>query len=153
MYNNRFRRKKKTAVAKPEAEGQTKKYGNKKVVYDGIKFDSDKEKDRYVVLLWAQHAGRISQLTVHPKWELIPKVGHIEKVQLKTKTKNKLVIDQLAITYTADFSYYKDGVFVVEDVKPSPKLPLPKDFQIKAKMLFWRYKHKIRIVYDASDAV
>ena len=103
-----MRKRKRRAVAKPDnADGQTKKYGNKKVVYDGIKFDSEREGNRYLFLCEQQRQGLITDLWVHPKYELIPKVGHIETEQLKTKTKQKIVVDQLAITYTADFLYRK----------------------------------------------
>lgn len=153
MNNYYFVRRKKGVAKDNSADGQTRKYGNKKVIYDGIKFDSEKEGKRYLFLKQKEQEGVITDLQCHPKWELIPKVGHIEYVQLKTKVKQKLVCDQLPITYSADFIYKKDGLDVIEDIKPSPSMPLPKEFQLKVKLLFWRYRLRVRIVYKATDAV
>ena len=148
-----MRKRKRRAVAKPDnADGQTKKYGNKKVVYNGIKFDSEREGNRYLFLCEQQRQGLITDLWVHPKYELIPKVGHIETEQLKTKTKQKIVVDQLAITYTADFLYRKNGKLVVEDVKMSPYM-IPEKFELKAKLLYWRYRIKIRLVFSETEPV
>ena len=71
---------------------------------------------------------------------------------LKTKTKEVEKTEQLAITYTADFVYTKDGKTVVEDIKPSPKM-VPKEFMLKAKLFFWKYGFKIRLVYKATEEV
>lgn len=85
------------------------KYGNTKVRCDGHKFDSLKERDRYLVLLMHQKMGEISGLKVHPKF-------------------NFEINGQKIGTYTADFSYMKisgiglekEANLVVEDVKSEP---------------------------------
>ncbi len=83
------------------------KYNNKKVEYDGFKFDSIAESNRYMDLMVQQKAGIISELGVHPKFDLLPSV----KWNGKTHRKR---------TYTADFQY-KEGINdVVEDVKSLP---------------------------------
>ena len=79
-------------------------------------------------------------------------IKRTETVQLKTKTKEVEKTEQLAITYTADFVYTKDGKTVVEDIKPSPKM-VPKEFMLKAKLFFWKYGFKIRLVYKATEEV
>lgn len=72
------------------------KYGNKKVVYDEIKFDSTKEKDRYIDLKYLHNAKKIIFL------------GHQVSFILPGDIK-----------YVADFVYfdYESLNFIVEDVK------------------------------------
>ena len=63
------------------------KYKNEKVEFDGIKFDSKRERDRYMVLKDAERRGVISELKCQPKFTLIPAQYHEEAKQLKTKVK------------------------------------------------------------------
>ena len=100
--------------------GSRPKYLNKKVVVDGITFDSKKEMQRYLVLKEAQDNGIISDLELQPQFELIPKVTETYVKHLKTKDKECERTVQLAISYKGDFRYKKDGIVVVEDVKASP---------------------------------
>ena len=51
-----------------------KKYNNKSVIYDNIKFDSTKEGKRYLVLKQAERDGIISDLELQVKFELIPSI-------------------------------------------------------------------------------
>lgn len=81
------------------------KYRNKKVEFDGIKFDSERERDRYAELKLLAKAGEITDLKLQPVFELIPAI----------RENGKTV--QTAIKYRADFSYKKDGKLVVEDAK------------------------------------
>lgn len=76
------------------------KYRNKKVVYDGIKFDSIREATRYNQLKIFQKAGLISGLKLQVPFVLIPKSRYGR-----------------AIKYVADFVYYENGEMVVEDTK------------------------------------
>ena len=46
------------------------KYGAKKVYLDGFVFDSVRESRHYLLLKHRQRAGEISNLTVHPKFDL-----------------------------------------------------------------------------------
>lgn len=82
------------------------KYGAKRVEIDGITFASRAEGDRYLALRALQRQGRIDQLEVHPRFELV------KAVKLDGKTKP-------AIRYEADFSYVDTATesVVVEDVK------------------------------------
>lgn len=91
------------------------KYRNQRVKLDSFTFDSIKEKDRYLVLLMRQKRGEISELVVHPKFPLI-------------------VNGEKAGTYIGDFSYRKNGEFVVEDVKSKPTARLPA-YRIKKKLM------------------
>lgn len=129
-----------------------KKYNNTKVEYDGIKFDSKKEMQRYIVLKDAENSGAISNLELQVKYELIPAVREEYVEHLKTKDKVKTRTLQLPITYTCDFQYFKDGVLIVEDVKASPKM-LPKEFVLKEKMMFALKGIKIKKVYSIKEEV
>ena len=122
------------AFRKPIQRAKGSKYNNKKVEYDGCIFDSKKEMQRYIVLADAERSGLISELQKQVRFTLIPAVTEEYVEHLKTKDKLKTRTLQFAITYTADFTYMKDGEYIVEDVKASPKM-LPKDYVLKKKML------------------
>ena len=68
------------------------KYHNKKTVIGGIRFDSKKEGERYLVLLEMEKNGEITELQLQPKFKLQ------EGFRYQGKTER-------AITYTADFMY------------------------------------------------
>ncbi len=76
------------------------KYKNNRVTVDGIRFDSQKEADRWVMLKLMQRAGTIQDLKRQVKFEIIPKQD-----------------GESSVSYRADFVYTKDGMQVVEDVK------------------------------------
>lgn len=128
------------------------KYGNKKVEYDGIFFDSIKEKNRYIMLFQAQKDGRISDLKLQPRWELLPAKKEKYVKHLKTKDKICERTITLPIHYTADFSYIKDGRLIVEDVKSSPQL-LSKDVPLRLKMMKYFHNIDVILVYKANEQV
>ena len=100
------------------------KYGNKKTEYDGYKFDSIVEKDRYKVLIKKQEEGLIEDLQLQKKYLL----------QDKFKYHGKTV---RAIHYIADFYYIENDVEVIEDVKGGI---LTADFKLKQKLFKYRYQ-------------
>jgi hypothetical protein len=128
------------------------KYGNSKVSYDGITFDSKREMQRYVVLRDAESKGLISDLEVHKRYELIPAVKQSTVEHLKTKDKIVERTLQLPITYTCDFYYRKNGEGVCEDVKISKSL-LPKEYLLKEKMMFYFHNIKIRRIYKPNETI
>jgi hypothetical protein len=131
-----------------------KKYNNTKVEFDNIKFDSKREMKRYLVLKEAQEKGVITDLELQPKYELIPAIREEYIKHLKTKDKVETRTVQLAITYTADFRYKKDGVTVVEDVKASPNMAaLDKAFLLKEKMFRYFFGFPIKRVYKETDPI
>lgn len=75
------------------------KYRSQRVQADGYTFDSEAEYARYCVLKLAEREGEISDLEVHPKFDLHCLGG------------------QRICRYEADFVYIEDGQRVVEDVK------------------------------------
>lgn len=129
-----------------------KKYNNTKVEYEGIKFDSKKEMQRYLVLKDAEDKGIISDLKLQVRFELIPAVKEEYLEHLKTKDKIKTRTLQLPITYTCDFQYIKDGETIIEDIKASPKM-LPKEYTLKKKMMFALKGVKIKEVYKPNEII
>lgn len=112
------------------------KYGNKKVVFDGIQFDSKKEAYRYSELKLLQRAGRIEGLQLQKEFELIP----------AQRIDGKVV--ERACKYKADFYYMQDGQEVVEDVKgyrDAASAGYAK-FVIKRKLMLWLYGIRIKEV-------
>ena len=108
------------------------KYGNKKVMLNGLWFDSMKEAKRYTELSLLQKAGKITDLQTQVKYELIP-----------AQKRNGKVVER-AVHYIADFVYTEDGETVVEDVKsPATKTPV---YTLKRKLMLWEYGIKIREV-------
>ena len=104
------------------------KYYNKKTVVGGIKFDSKKEADRYVVLTLLQKAGKISDLQVQVPFELIPS----QKV-------DGLTVERPCVYY-ADFVYRENGKLVVEDTKGVKT----KEYIIKRKLMLQVFGIRIR---------
>lgn len=110
---------------------QYQKYKNKRVEFDGLIFDSLKEKRRYCELQILQKQGVISDLRLQVPYELLPAIYEDITIQLKTKTKTKRKLVQRATTYVADFVYTRDGKEVVEDTKGFRT----KEYELKKKMM------------------
>jgi hypothetical protein len=89
---------------------------------NGITFDSKAEMTRYTELLLLQKAGAISDLKLQTPFELIKTFKYKGKTIRGSK-------------YYADFTYYENGVYVVEDVK-GVKTAL---YQNKKKQLLSKY--------------
>lgn len=115
------------------------KYKNKKVVVNGIEYDSRAEAIRGQELEALQAAGEICDLRRQVPFELLP-------TQREAPTRGKRggiikgkVIEK-AVTYIADFCYTdKDGHTIVEDVKGLRT----KEYIIKRKMML--FFHGIRV--------
>lgn len=100
------------------------KYGNRKLkAPDGQVFDSVKEYHRWGCLRLLERAGEISDLKRQVKFELIPKQK-----------------GERACYYVADFTYYENGQFVVEDCKGYKT----EVYRLKKKLLLWRWGYKIK---------
>ena len=118
----------------------TNKYSSKKVVVDGITFDSKREANRYKELCFLERAGQIKNLKIQVKYTLIP--AQFEKVwkpRKKAFERGKCL--ERECSYIADFVYVdiKTGDIVVEDTKGFKT----KDYIIKRKLML--YVHGIRI--------
>jgi hypothetical protein len=133
-----------------KAKPKTNKYHNKKCEYKGIKFDSERERDAYIYLEPLIERGVITNMVVHPQWELIPALKETFIKHLKTKDKVCERTIQRPITYSADFKFDYKGQTLCFDIKITPYL-LPKEYTLKVKMM--RYFHGIKVIeiYKVSD--
>lgn len=100
------------------------KYKNKKVIYDGIKFDSNREMAYYIKLKMLEEKGIIKDLELQKVYELQPAF----KVNGKTYKK---------ITYKADFSYVsvEDNKLHIVDTKGFRT----DVYKLKRKMFAYKY--------------
>lgn len=91
----------KTGAIIQKGKKKRQKYNNIKCDYNGEKFDSLKERERYFVLKTFSDCGRIKNMERQKRFLIVP----------KTKTER-------AAYYVADFVYTNgDGKTVIEDVK------------------------------------
>ena len=103
------------------------KFGSVKTVIDGITFASKAEGKRYAELRLLEHAGKICNLVLQPRFLLQP------SFKFRGKTER-------AIEYVADFQYVagSDGNIlyeVVEDVKGFKT----EAYKIKRKLFLFQY--------------
>lgn len=101
---------------------------------NGHTFASGREKRRYQQLLLLERAGKIENLGLQPKYEIIPK-------QIKSDGKA-----ERAAVYTADFRYMEDGVVVVEDVKSAATAKLA-DYVLRRKLMLFVHGIEVREVF------
>ena len=81
------------------------KYGNRKVVLDGMKFDSQKEARRWAQLKMFDRAGEITGLRRQVAFDLIP-------------SQKGTIRSERPVKYVADFVYFdRSGSMIVEDAK------------------------------------
>ena len=108
------------------------KYKNKKVEYDGIKFDSIKEKANWIKYKLLEQSGEIHDLQRQIKWELI------KTFKLNGKTYRSTY-------YISDIQYYdKEGKLHVIDVKsPATRTQV---YKLKKKLMAWKYGIEIEEV-------
>ena len=101
------------------------KYGNKKTIVDGIKFDSIKEANRYQELKLLARGGLVNELELQPRFEL--QTGFTRKGKKIRK-----------IEYVADFRYVNEnGIEIIEDVKGM----LTDIYRLKRKLFLYKYPY------------
>lgn len=110
----------------PAKRKKENKYKNTKVIYNGIKFDSKKECNRYIELSRLVSTGCISDLRLQ-----VPFV-------LQETFKDNTGRTERSIKYLADFVYSKAGQVYVEDVK-SPITRKEPTYIIKRKLFKYKY--------------
>ena len=121
----------------------TTKYRAKKVVADGITFDSKKEYRRYCELKLLEKSGVISELQRQVKYILIPSQREPDTIGPRGGVKKGKVIEK-EVTYIADFTYTdSDGNLHVEDVKGFRGGIGYNYYVVKRKLML--YVHGIRI--------
>ena len=120
-----------------------RKYKNKKVVIDGITFDSKKEAGRYKELKTLERAGIIQKLQRQVKYVLVPaQYERTDEVYTKGKDKGKPKKGRLIereCAYYADFVYMQNGNTIVEDVKGYRNGQAYNLFVIKRKLMLYVY--------------
>lgn len=113
------------------------KYHSKKVIVDGIEFDSKKEANRYCELSLMERAGAITDLERQVKYVLLP-AQYAPVYDAKTKKWKDKCIER-ECSYYADFRYVENGTQVVEDTKGF-RTP---EYRVKKKLML--YIHGIQI--------
>lgn len=116
------------------------KYGNRKVVCDGIKFDSEREAARFAELKVLQAMGKIRNLRLQANFTLVEGYTTIEGKRIKP------------MVYRSDFAYERatepdcNGAVYwlreVEDVKGMRT----KEYRLKKKLMQEKYNITIREV-------
>jgi len=86
---------------------------------EGHTHDSKREAIRCNELHALQAAGDISELTIHPQYWFV-----INGRQLKHQNGRR-------VGYKSDFEYVENGMIVTEDVKPSSKLAISRDYPLR----------------------
>lgn len=97
------------------------KFRNQKAIIMGIKFDSLKEANRWLVLMDMEKQGEITKLERQVPFTLIPS----QKGKFRNERETK---------YIADFTFYRNGKLVVEDVKSEITRKQP-EYIIKRKLM------------------
>lgn len=125
-------------LAKVKVKAGVSKYHNEKCEYNGITFDSKKEMRRYILLLDMLKMGVIKDLRLQHTFTL--------QEPYTTPTGERI----RAITYKADFSYWADGEFYVEDVKSEITKRKP-DYRMKIKMMQDKLGIKVDEIEDTGS--
>lgn len=102
------------------------KYHNNKVQYNGITFDSIKEKNRYLWLKVLEEEGKISELELQKKFLLQEEFTYNGK-------------KERPIYYITDFYYFdkKLNCYIAEDVKS--EITRTSTYKIKKKIFEYKY--------------
>lgn len=101
------------------------KYLNKKCEYQGIKFDSIKERNRFIYLKQLEEKGTIKDLKLQVKFPVI-----VNKKRI--------------CSYVSDFTYYDEFGYHVVDVK-SPITAKNPVFRLKKKLVEALYNFEIEL--------
>lgn len=126
------------------AKPKTNKYQAQKCEFNGEKFDSRKELQRWLELRLLERSGQINGLKRQVKFELIPAQREPDKTGKRGGMIKGKTLEQ-SCDYYADF-VYKDsqGNTVVEDVKGYKQGGAYSVFTIKRKLMLYKYGIKIR---------
>ncbi len=124
------------------------KYGNSKIVHNGLTFDSVLEYNRYCDLKILEGRGKIKDLKRQVKFVLIPAQRKADEVGRRGGKKRGKIIER-ECSYYADFVYTDlDGKTVVEDTK-GVRTP---EYIIKRKLMLFIHGIRICEVQDKSKS-
>lgn len=101
------------------------KYRNKPCEYQGIKFASQRERDRWIYLRQLEKEGKIHNLRRQTRFIVVPKCG-----------------DNRPVHYISDFDYLQAREYIVEDSKGVKT----RDYILKKKLMAWVHKIQVREV-------
>ncbi len=115
------------------------KYHSVQRIVDGITFASKKEAERYLELRLQQRAGKISDLRLQVRFELLPAQFAVSD-QVYTRGSRKGLPKrgkciERAVVYVADFVYLENGRLIAEDAKGMRT----KEYIIKRKLFRYLY--------------
>ena len=121
------------------------KYNNTKCEFEGLKFDSKKERDRYIELKQMQENNLIKDLKLQVKFVLFEKF------------KDQFGKTHREIAYIADFTYFdiEDDTFVVEDLK-SRITERETSYRMKRKMMIYKLlkmQEKEGVQYEFREVI
>lgn len=116
------------------------KYHNKKVWYDGIEFDSKKERDYYILLKQKESEGEITNLRLQVPYVVIPKVMGEKTIVKHLKKGDKIItkqyVRQRKTQYFADFVYSDPVTGQDEVIDVKSKITRKKEsYRLKKKMM------------------
>lgn len=138
-------------------QNKQSKWHNTPCEYNGIKFDSHKERDRYIFLKSLEDKGVISDLKCQVRYTVIPAVYgereveyYTEKLHVK-KTKIEKYTRQQAAYYYADFVYTFNDETIIEDVKGNPNTTLTGEYQLKKKMMLAFNGLEVIEIYNPTE--
>lgn len=114
------------------------KYHSRKITRDGVTFDSVREYNRFKELQLLERAGKITRLNRQIPYELIP--TQYETITDPKTGKKKRVCVERSCSYVADFTYWEDGKFIVEDAKGMKT----ESYRIKRKLMLSVYGIRIK---------
>ena len=127
-------------MAGEQKQQKRNKYGNRKVVRDGIKFDSEREAARFSELKVLRAMGKIRDLRLQANFTLVEGYTTIEGKRIKP------------MVYRADFTYERAAepdcngtVYWLREVEDA-KGAKTKDYLLKKKLMQDKYNITIREV-------
>lgn len=110
------------------------KYLARKIKNEHGTFDSKQEYETFLYLKHQEDVGIITMLERQKSFVIIPKLTKIVSKQLKTKIKYVERVDEREAVYTPDFCYWKDGKYVIHEVKSKGTL-LARDYPLRRKLI------------------
>ncbi|KMY49210.1 DUF1064 domain-containing protein [Peribacillus loiseleuriae] len=112
------------------------KYGNKKVMVDGYKFDSIAESTYYGQLKWLKQAKQIKSFKLQPRY-------------LLQESFKKNGVTFRMIEYVADFEIHNlDGSIEIVDIKGAPPTEA---FKLKHKLFERLYPEKLSVIFHKPE--
>lgn len=129
-----------------------RKKRQKPVWHDGIRFQNEKVRDRYIYLKTLERGGEIINLAYNVRFTVVPAIKDVKSVTYKDgRTRNIKYNVQNPSYFYVDFTYtLKNGEKVAEEVKSDPA-KLSKYYLLKKKLMRVYNDIIVKEVYDPYD--